>query len=317
MDSEGTQETQDKQPFRSGFVGIVGPTNAGKSTLVNALVGEKVSIVSDKVQTTYNNVRGILNRPDCQMVFVDTPGLQNDRQNMARLLNKVASQAASDCDCLVWVFDCSRLNFMKQLEKLAPKIRGLKPVASSICVLNKVDNIQKETLLPMLQQIATMELFCEMIPLSAKQPPKIPGERNPGVQRLLKLVLEKLPAGPPLFATDEYTDRPIAFLLKETIREKIYEVTHQEIPYSVYIDMDPAVEEGRVPEYRAVIHVDTPSRKAIIIGKSGEKLKSIGVRARADMEKLLGKHICLKLHVDLEPDWKSDSRVVDSILELR
>jgi GTPase len=295
--------------FKCGFVGIVGPTNAGKSTLLNALVGKKVSIVSEKVQTTYNNVRGILNSPESQVIFVDTPGLQNDRENLARLLNKVASHAAAEADLLVWVFDCSRSQFLKQMDKLAPKIRSLNSPDKSICVLNKVDKVAKETLLPILEHIAKLELFSEIIPLSAK--------KASGVDRLLAVVQSKLPEGPALFATDSFTDRPMEFLLKETVREKIYEVTHQELPYSVYIEMEPPQEEGRVPEYRAVIHVDSPSRKGIIVGKSGRMLKMIGTRARADMEKLLGKHICLKLHVDLEPGWRGDTRVVESILELQ
>lgn len=301
-------EQEAPKPYKSGFVGIVGPTNAGKSTLLNTLIGSKVSIVSDKAQTTYNNVRGILNAPDYQLVFVDTPGLQNYSENVARLLNKVASQAASDCDCLVWVFDASRSLMMKQLEKLAPKIRSLKSPAESICVLNKVDKMEKGSLLPLLEKIAAMELFSEMIPLSAK--------KGSNVDRLVSTVLARVKEGPPFFAKDAITDRSMEFLLKEAVREKIYEATHQEIPYSVYVEMEASIGEHRVPEYRAVLHVDSPSRKAILVGKGGLMLKNIGIKARKDMEKLLGRQICLRLHVDLEPDWKSDGRLVENLLEL-
>ncbi len=152
--------------FKTGFVGIVGPTNSGKSTLMNALMGKKISIVSNKVQTTYHGVRGILNREDEQMVLTDTPGMQGHGEGIARLLNKVADQAASDCDMLAWVFDASSDRLLGQLNKLSKKI-AQKPPEKSICVLNKVDKISKPKLLPLIEQISKLGLFSDIVPISA------------------------------------------------------------------------------------------------------------------------------------------------------
>ncbi len=298
--------------FKSGFIGIVGPTNSGKSTLMNALLGKKVSIVSARVQTTYHGVRGILNRENTQMIFTDTPGYQQHPDRVAKLLNRVADKNANDCEVLVWTFDASNPRVMNQIEKLKPKIAEFKPKDQTVCVLNKIDLMSKPSLLPLMDQIIKMDLFSHVIPISAK--------RSDGIEHLLSVVNEPLPAGPQLYPTDQVTDRPKSFLMSEFIREKIYRATRQELPYSAWIEMeewqDPEEKNKKVPTYRAVIHVDSDSRKAILIGKSGEMLKRIGMEARKEIEVMLGHQVCLKLFVDVQKNWKDDSRQLNSYLEL-
>jgi GTP-binding protein Era len=278
---------------------------------MNALMGKKISIVSPKVQTTYHGVRGILNREGEQLVLTDTPGFQGHSEPVAKLLNKVAESNAKDCDILAWVFDASSPRLMGQLKKLEMKIR-IKPPEKSICVLNKVDKCAKPALLPLIDEISKLGLFSEIVPISAL--------KSSGVDRLADLLRGKAPEGQPMYPTDMETDRPKEFLISELIREKIYRDTHQEVPYSARVEIEePSAEESeaRVPTVRAVIHVDSQSRRGILIGKGGAMLKKIGTEARAEIEKLLGRHICLKLHVDVQDDWKRDSRVLSKYLELQ
>jgi GTPase len=303
--------------FRCGFVGIVGPTNSGKSTLTNALVGEKISITSHLPQTTYHSIRGIVNGPDYQLVLTDTPGFQKHPDTIPRLLNKVADRNAKECELLVWVFDASHRTMMGQLLKLKKKISEMKDVNSSFCVLNKVDKIPKSSLLPLLQEIHDLKLFGEIIPMSAL--------KKDGIELLLKLLIPKLPIGPAMYPHDQFTDRDRNFLMSEMIREKIYRTTRDEIPYSARVEIEDwgtAEEEGetakkpKCPTVRAIIHVDSDSRKAILIGKMGAQLKEIGIKARQDIEAMLGHQICLKLHVALDKEWRKDSSQLNHYLEL-
>lgn len=303
-----------KQEFKSGFVGIVGPTNSGKSTLLNALMGKKISIVSPRVQTTYHQVRGIVNQKNAQVIFTDTPGYQQHPDRIAKLLNRVADKNAGDCEVLVWTFDVSNPRVLHQIHKLKNKITQFKPKENSVCVLNKIDLIPKLSLLPIMEEIIKLDIFSEVIPVSAK--------KNDGVERLLGMIKQPLPEGPQLYPSEQTTDRSQSFLMTEFIREKIYRATRQELPYSVWIEMeewqDPSEsnQKKKVPTYRAVIHVDSESRKAILIGKGGEMLKRIGTEARTEIEAYVGHQICLKLFVDVQKDWKDNSRQLSSYLEL-
>jgi GTP-binding protein Era len=303
---------EEARSFKSGFVGLVGPTNSGKSTLINALVGRKVSIVSDKVQTTYHGVKGIVNSDREQVIFVDTPGFQRHGESVARLLNRVADRNAKDCDLLVWVFDASNARVLQHVQNLSERIRKLRNEARlPICVLNKVDKIAKPSLLPMIQALSATGLFSEIIPLSART--------GAGLERLRGVLSPVLPEGQPLYPTDQITDRSQDFRITELIREKIYEATRQEIPYSAWIEVERwagDVPEAKVPTIRAVIHVDSDSRKGILIGKQGEMLKRIGTRARQDIEKVVGSQICLKLHVDVQQGWKDNAHLLNQYLEL-
>ncbi|NBX81735.1 GTPase Era [bacterium] len=298
----------------SGFVGIVGPTNSGKSTLLNALIGKKVSIVSPKVQTTYHGVSGILNSPEGQVIFTDTPGYQRHPDRIARLLNLVADQKASGCDAVLWVFDASHARVLDQVLKMKDKIQAMKSRERSFLVLNKVDKIAKPLLLPLIQALWELGIFQEIFPVSAK--------RGTGLDRILKTVQSVLPEGEELFPKESVSDRSLQFHVSEFIREKIYQSTHQEVPYASWIEIeegespDEAERPAAVPTIRAVIHVDSDSKKGILIGKQGERLKYIGSEARKDIEAFLGKQICLKLHVHVQSKWKEDSRFIHRYLEL-
>lgn len=294
--------------FRSGFVGIVGPTNSGKSTLMNALLGKKISIVSPRAQTTYHGIRGIETTQEEQVIYVDTPGFQRGKESIARLLNRVADNNAKDCDMLIWVFDASSKNVPRQIDQLKLRI-GQKPPEKSLCLLNKVDLLPKTALLPMLAEIGAMGLFGEIIPISAR--------KGDGLDRITRFLKPKLPQGQHWYAPGEITDRPKDFVLSEFIREKIYRATRQEIPYSVWVEMENwPTEEAKVPTYHAILHVDSESRRGILIGKGGEMLKRIGTEARKEIEAYLGQHICLKLHVQVQPKWREDDRHIKKYLEL-
>lgn len=294
--------------FRSGFIGIVGPTNSGKSTLMNALLGRKLSIVSPRAQTTYHGIRGIRTREQEQIIYVDTPGFQRNPERIARLLNKVADKNAKDCDILAWVFDVSNPRALDQIEQLQDRIRQ-KPPEKSFCILNKIDKIRKEDLLPLLAKIHAMEMFSQIIPVSAL--------KKDGVERIEGLLQPQLPEGMPWYSPESMTDRPKEFVLSEFIREKIYNATRQEVPYTVWVEIEkwPAQEE-RVPTYHAVIHVDSESRRGILIGKQGDMLKRIGVGARKDIEAYLGHQICLKILVRVQPHWRDDAGQLNRYLEL-
>jgi GTPase len=297
--------------MKTGFVGLVGPTNSGKSTLMNALIGQKVSIVSPRVQTTYHSIKGIRHGTNEQMIFSDTPGFQNYPSPIPRLLNKMAEEEASGCDILVWVFDASHSRVEDQIEKLEKRIRSLKPKEKTFCVLNKVDKIAKPILLPLLQRLHKKDLFADVVPLSAL--------KKDNLQALVNILTPQLPEGEAMYEEDAITDRPLSFLASELVREQIYRATVQEIPYACRVEIEewenPAEGEGkRMPEIRAVIHVESSSQKGILIGKQGSMLKRIGTYARKEIEKLTGTQVVLKIHVDVEEGWTGDKRTVQNYL---
>ncbi len=307
------ENTNQPQEFKSGFIALVGPTNSGKSTLLNALVGQKVSIVSPKVQTTYHKMNGIVNGKHEQLVFVDTPGFQRFEESMARLLNKVADRGAEECDVHAWVFDCSEGRALSQIEKLQDRISTLGKPENRILLLNKVDKLKfKPDLLPLLQQLTEMKLFSEIIPISA--------HKKSGLDRVFAAVRARIGTGPQLFPQDQYTDRSEQFLVAELIRERIYRETGQELPYSVWIEIESwetqETKTSKVPTIRAIIHIDSDSRKRILIGSGGGLIKEIGIGARKGIEELLGYQVCLKLFVDVQDSWKSSKGTMTNYLEL-
>lgn len=294
--------------MKFGFVGLVGPTNSGKSTLLNALIGEKLGIVSRLPQTTYRSVRGVRSSPDSQIVFVDTPGFQRYCQPIPRLLNRVAEFHSRDCDLLVWVFDAGIACVLRQCDQLSGKISSFKQ--KSFCCLNQVDRVNKPGLLPLIDSLSRTGLFEDVIPLSAKT--------GDGLTSLIGVLERHLPESAPLYPENQRTDRGEDFLFSEWIREKVYETTRQELPYSVRVEIEMIDRNSsNCPTVFATLHVDSDSRKGILIGHEASMLKEIGIRARREIERHLKHQICLKLHVDVEKNWRQNRFLVEQYLELR
>ncbi|MGH9745589.1 MAG: GTPase Era [Candidatus Acidiferrales bacterium] len=286
-------------PFKSGFVAIVGRPNAGKSTLVNTLVGRKVAIVSPKPQTTRNRIQGILNRDDAQIVLIDTPGIHKPENVLSRQMMDELQHALEGIDVLSLIADAS-VNFGagdRFAIEWAQRFRG--PV---FLLLNKVDRIPKQHLLPLIARYNKEFEFAETFPISA-----LTGE---GCLDLVNSWLNRLPEHPPYFPPDHYTDQPERFLAAELIREKAILTTRQEVPYAVAVLVDSWEETPKLLRIRATMYVERDGQKAILIGKGGASIKKIGTDARKELESILGAHIFLELFVKVQPNWRQNSSVV-------
>jgi GTP-binding protein Era len=287
---------------RAGTIAIVGRPNVGKSTLLNRLVGMKLSITSRRPQTTRHRITGILTEPDAQLVFVDTPGFQNAHGGaLNKLMNRAVTDTLGGVDVVVLVVEARRITAEdKRLLPLLPK--GL-PV---VLVLNKVDALpDKSALLPLLQQASTLRDFADIVPVSAA--------RGTQVGRLVQALKRHLPEGPPLYGEDEVTDRPERFLAAELVREKLFRLLGEELPYAATVTIEKFETEGGLRRILAGIVVDKPGHKAIVIGKGGEKLKQIGTQARMDMEKLFGGKVFLELWVRVKSGWADNQRALKSL----
>ncbi len=298
------------ESFKCGFVALVGPTNSGKSTFLNSALHEKVSIVSAKPQTTMRVVRGILNTPEAQLIFVDLPGLQKSLKDLNGALNQLATEQAGLCDAILWFFDSSQASCMRQIREMGNLVIKWGKTNKSICLLTKVDKIPKPTLLPMIAEISAMNLFNHVVPIAAM--------KDDGTDTVVKLALEMLPEGKPLYPTDRSTDRSEDFRIGELVREKIYRVTRQEVPYSVWIEVEklPSNTTKKISSFMVRIHADSESRKRILVGHKGEVMKIVGTKAREDVEQMLGHQVCLKLQVDVDPEWRRNKAQVRNYLEL-
>lgn len=282
---------------RAGLVAIVGRPNVGKSTLMNTVVGAKISITSRKAQTTRHRITGILTRTNDQIVFVDTPGFQTRHANaLNRAMNRAVTDSLADVDLVLFVIAAGRFDERDQaVLKLIP---GGRPV---LLVINKIDRLaDKRVLLPFIEQMARAHPFVEILPVSA--------ERGTQLEHLTDAVARHLPAAPPLFAPDEITDRSERFLAAELIREKAFRLLGEEVPYGVGVLIDSFEEEGRLRRIHASIIVDRPGHKAILIGAGGEKLKAIATGARKDMERLFDARVYLEVWVKVKGGWPDDER---------
>ena len=282
--------------FRCGFVAIVGRPNVGKSTLLNALLARKISIVSPKPQTTRHRILGILNRPQAQLVFVDTPGLHSGgRRAMNRHMNRAAVASLNDADVNLLVIEATVWNDEDQrvLDQLVARGRPI------LLIANKVDKVKpKDRLLPLLEELNRRAQFAEVIPLSAT--------RRDNVVKLPELIERLLPASPAHFPPEQVTDRSEQFMVAEIIREKLTLRLHQELPYGLTVEIERfAMEEGRW-FINAVIWVERRGQKAIVIGQGGEQLKEVGRLARLEIAALLGSSVHLELWVKVKENW-SDS----------
>lgn len=284
---------------KCGFIAIVGAPNAGKSTLLNRVIGEKIAITSKKPQTTRNRILGILNRPESQMVFVDTPGVHKTNKRFNSRIVDTAISAMGDADLILLVVDASESDRESE-DYTAEKLKEFKkPV---ILALNKTDITHKPALLEHINKWASKHNFIEIVPISA--------ENGDQVELLLDAMEKAIPEGPALFPEDQLTDLPERFLCAEIIREKVFRLTGDEIPYSTAVTIDTYTEEPKIVRIEATIHVERDSQKGIVIGKGGAKLKEIGSSARADLEDFLGVKVFLQTFVRVQRNWTRDGHTL-------
>jgi GTPase len=289
--------------FRSGFVAVVGRPNVGKSTLVNALVGRKVTIVSDKPQTTRRHVRAILTTDEAQVVFTDTPGFHKPRTLLGARLNDLGRDAVEGVDVVVQVVDAEA--GVGRGDAFVYE-RQVRPVAGAkICVVNKTDTARHHDLVPQLAAAEELGPFEEIVPASARD--------GKGVGLLRGLILDRLPDGPPLYPLDEATDQPLDVQLAELVREQALRVTRQEVPHSIAVVVDELERAGDLTKVHATLVVERDSQKGIVIGRGGETLKTIGTGARREMEPLLGTRVFLDLHVKVIREWQKDPKALDRL----
>jgi GTP-binding protein Era len=291
----------EEKGFKSGFISIVGRPNVGKSTLLNALLGEKIAIISDKPQTTRNRILGIVNPPGAQLVFMDTPGIHKPMHMMNEFMVKTALATYSEVDVILLLVEAT--------EKPGGGDRFIIETLAQIktpvfLLINKIDLITKEALLPLIQEYSNLYDFAEVIPVSAL--------RN-DLGGLIEAILKRLPQGPKYFPDDQLTDQPERFVVSELIREKIFELTKEEIPYSTAVVIEEMKEEPDITRITAVIYVERDSQKGILIGKGGAMLKKIGTLARQDAEKLLGTKIFLQLWVKVKKGWRENEGMLKNL----
>jgi len=296
-------------PFRSGFVCILGRPNAGKSTLLNALVGEKLAIISPKPQTTRNRIQGVIHVPKKkgkgggQIVLIDTPGVHKPDSSLGRKMMVEVREALEGCDLVLVIMDVGR--------KLDPRDEfALELVrrmgAKAFLILNKVDLIrEKSKLLPIIEEYRRLYDFAEVIPISAL--------KRKGLEVLLDRMLAVLPAGPAYFPEDQVTDQPARFMAAEIIREQVLLNTSEEIPYSTTVIVDNFEEGKRLTRIGATIYCERDSQKGILVGKGGQMLKKIGTSARIQIERMLGTKVFLELYVKAEPGWRDSRQFVDEL----
>ena len=301
INSEVSAET--KPGFKSGFVSIIGRPNAGKSTLLNALVGQKVAIVADKPQTTRTSIQGVVTLPEAQIVFIDTPGIHKANSQLNKRLMDAVRNALEERALLVFVADAAR-KFTDQDRHAIDVAR--RTDTPCILALNKVDLVKdKSHLLPLIEEYKAVYDFADYVPVSAV--------KKGSTAELLNVILRYLPEGPMYFPEDHVTDQPERFLAGELIREKVLRATHQEVPHAVAVTVDRWEESPKITTIYATIHLERDGQKAIVIGTGGSMLKQIGTLARQEMERLFGIKIYLDLHVRVQPNWRENRAFLNAM----
>lgn len=295
---------QQNKGFKSGFVAIVGRPNAGKSTLMNQVIGQKIAIMSDKPQTTRNKIHGVYTTNDVQIVFLDTPGITKPNSKLGNYMLKAAESAFNEVDAILFLTDVTEpigggdRYIIEQLKKVTDT-----PV---FLVLNKIDKIHPEAMLAVIDKYRKLMDFAEVVPVSALQ--------GNNVNTLLEQVSRYLSEGPMYYPADQITDHPEQFVCAELIREKLLQLTREEIPHSIAVEIESmSVQDNGLVNIGAVIYVERDSQKGIIIGKSGALLKEVGRLARQDMERLLGSKIFLELWVKVNKDWRNRDSMLKSL----
>ncbi len=292
-----------ENPVKVGYVAIVGRPNVGKSTLLNHLIGQKVSITSRKAQTTRHRITGIRTDADTQFIFVDTPGFQTQHQSaLNRVMNRTVTQALSDVDVVLFVIEA--LRFDERDEKVLALLPRDQPV---LLVLNKIDRVDdKEKLLPFIEKMSALFPFAATVPLCAQK-------GGSQLDALLVEIRSHLSEGTAIYGEDEITDRSERFLAAEIVREKVFRLSGEEVPYAVSVEIEKFETVGNLRRIFAAIIVDREGQKPILIGNKGEKLKEIGTQARKDMEKLFGNKVYLELWVKVKGGWADDERALKSL----
>jgi GTPase len=296
-------------PFRSGFVCILGRPNAGKSTLLNALVGEKLAIISPKPQTTRNRIQGIVHipkqkgRPGAQVVLIDTPGVHKPDSSLGRKMMAEVREALATCNLILLISDVT--------ERVGPADKFMLDMVKTsgtpaFLLLNKIDRLQdKQKLLAIIDQYRKLHDFQEIIPISAL--------KRDGLDRLLDKVVQALPEGPQYFPEEQVTDQPARFMVAEIIRERVLLATKEEVPYATTVVVEQFEEQPRLTRIAAAIYCERGGQKAILVGKGGQMLKKIGTAARVQIERLLGTKVFLELFVKVRPAWRESREFVDTL----
>ena len=295
-------------PIRSGFVCILGKPNAGKSTLLNALAGQKLAIVSPKPQTTRTRVQGILNLPKkkgqlaAQIILIDTPGVHKADSSLGKKMMREVHGALEGCDLIYLICDATKKldagdEFLLQM--------AAKSGTAVFLLLNKIDLLDKQKLLPVISQFSERLKFREILPISAL--------RKEGIEALIRATVQALPQGPRYFPEDQITDLPMRFMVSEAIREQVLHHTKEEVPHSTAVVIEQFEEGPRLTRIAAAIFCEREGQKAILVGKGGQMLKSIGTKARLEIEKMVETKVFLQLFVKVEPKWRDSERFVDGL----
>lgn len=288
--------------MKSGFIGLIGRPNVGKSTLLNALIGKKIAITSDKPQTTRNIIQGIRTDEDSQMVFVDTPGIHKPQNKLGKILNKQAYYSINDVDVILFLIDITE-SLGKGDMFVIDVLKSVKvPV---ILVINKIDKLPKEEILRKIDEYKDLYNFSEIVPISAK--------KMDNIDRLITILKSKLTDNIKYYDEDMYTDKPINFIVQELIREKILNKTFEEVPHSVSVIVDQMEYNKESVNIQATIVVDRENLKKIIVGKNGSMIKEIGIDARMEIESLLNKRVYLDLFVKVIPKWRDREKFLNEI----
>ncbi len=288
---------------RCGYIAIIGRPNVGKSTLLNTILGKKISITTPKPQTTRTQILGVKTTHAYQAIYIDTPGLhESEHRAMNRYMNRMANAVIIDADVIVFMIEATRWD--RDDELVLEKLKQTK--APVILVINKVDELKdRAEVLPFIIKLKEKFNFTDIVPLSARQ--------NDNVSALQELLVTFLPDGPNLFPNDQVTDKPLRFQIAELIREKVIQSTEQEVPYSTTVEIEQFEEKEKITEISAIIWVERDGQKPIVIGKNGERLKHIGTLARKDIQILVGGKVFLRLWVKVKDSWTDDERALRSL----
>lgn len=295
-----------EEKFKSGFISLVGRTNVGKSTLLNALTGEKVAIATCKPQTTRTAIKAIINGEDYQMIITDTPGIHKPRTKLSETMIDTAFKMLTEVDCIMFLIEATSKEIGRGDSRILEKIKeSRKPC---ILVINKIDLVKKESLLKLIELYRKEYNFSAIVPISA--------EKNQGINMLISEILKLLPEGPKYYADDEYTDQTARQLAEEIIREKALKLLNDEVPHGIYVEIEKFAyrktsKQEDIYDIDATIYCVRESHKGIIIGKGGNLLKRIATYARQDIEEMLGTKVNLKVWVKVKPDWQENDSIVN------